>query len=511
MRGSLRLRLLLSLTVVLLCGTLLQGLLAYRGARAAADDQFDYQMEQLAISIAQGLPPTQEPHATRLASDIRNFDFIVQVWTIAGLRLFATEPRILIPPDTPNGLVDWQAPNGHYRIATLREPGRVIQVAQDQAIRARLAGQFAWRAIAPAALWAPLVLLVGLWLVNRALRPLRRVREQVAQRRADDLAPLDDSALPNEIRPVISEFNALLARLAAAFDAQGRFVADAAHELRTPLAALKLQVQALGRQVAEGAPGGLPLSSGTAPPSAPQTALQTAPQASPPSQALRLAVARVSDGIDRAARLVEQLLLLAREAHLQQGGGPGSFPLVMLNTVASDTVEALSDLAVARGIDLGLAEATAVEIRGDPDALGILARNLVDNAIKYSPRGGTVDLRVEADAASARLIVEDAGPGVEAEELAHLFDRFRRGGDGGGGSGARGGGGGRGGGDSTAADAERPDGSGLGLAIVKAIALRHEAGISAERSTRLGGLKITISFARAGPQPSPAGAAGRGD
>ena len=448
MRGSLRLRLLLSLAVILLCGTLVQALFAYRGARAAADDQFDYQMEQLAISIAQGLPPAPDPQATRLAADIRNFDFIVQVWTVGGVRVFATEPRILIAPNTPSGLADWRGPDGRYRIVTLREPGRVIQVAQDQAIRAHLAGQFAWRAIMPGALWAPLVLLVGLWLVDRALRPLRGVREQVAQRRADDLSPIDDSALPDEIRPVITEFNGLLARLAAAFDAQGRFVADAAHELRTPLAALKLQVQSLGRQVGE--PAG--------------------------TVELRAAVARVSNGLDRATRLVDQLLVLAREEYRQQRSDTASAVPVDLAVIARETIEALSDLAVARAIDLGLAETTPVEILGDRDALGILARNLVDNAIKYTPRGGTVDLRVQAGPDVGRLVVEDSGPGVADDELAHLFDRFRRG--------------------AGQDDTDRPDGSGLGLAIVNAIASRHGATITAKRSATLGGLDITVTFAR---------------
>ena len=468
MRGSLRLRLLLSLAVILLCGTLVQALLAYRGARAAADDQFDYQMQQLAISIASGIPDVPDPAAPKLAADIRSFDFIVQVWTIGGVRVFATQPRVLISPDTPSGLADWHGIDGYYRIVTVREPGRVIQVAQDQAIRSRLAGEFAWRAIMPGALWAPLVLLVGLWLVDRALRPLRRVREQVAQRRADDLAPLDDSALPDEIRPVITEFNGLLARLKTAFEAQGRFVADAAHELRTPLAALRLQVQTLARRIGREDDG------------------------------LRTAVDRVSDGLDRATRLVDQLLVLAREDHRLQGGTAATTPAatgsVGLAAIARETVEALSDLAVARSIDLGIvdsgtdvdsgADAEVAVIAGDRDAIGILSRNLVDNAIKYTPRGGRVDVRIERLAGRVMLTVEDSGPGVPATELPRLFDRFHRGDaiDGG----------------------ERPPGSGLGLAIVHAIATRHGATVQADRSPTLGGLRVTIDFPQASTSPTDA-------
>ena len=450
MRGSLRLRLLLSLAVILLCGTLVQGLFAYRGARAAADDQFDYQMQQLAISIAQGISAIPDPRSPTLAADIRNFDFIVQVWTIGGVRVFATEPRVLISLETPDGLADWSGQDGYYRIVTLREPGRVIQVAQDQAIRSRLAGQFAWRAIMPGALWAPLVLLVGLWLVDRALRPLRRVREQVAERRADDLSPIDDSALPDEIRPVISEFNGLLARLKSAFDTQGRFVADAAHELRTPLTALRLQIQSLARQI-----DGRAADDG-----------------------IRLAVGRVSDGLDRATRLVDQLLTLAREDHRRQSGGvdePDATTSVALDAIAREAIEALSDLAVARDIDLGLAATEPVRVIGDRHALGMLARNLDDHAIKYTPRGGTVDVRVQHVDGRGRLTVEDSGPGVPPSELPQLFDRFHRG---------------------TAPDAEdRPTGSGLGLAIVQAIAARHRATLDADASPGLGGLRIRVELA----------------
>lgn len=484
MRGSLRLRLLLSLAVILLCGTLVQALFAYRGARAAADDQFDYQMQQLAISIAQGIAAVPDPRSPTLAADIRNFDFIVQVWTIGGVRVFATEPRVLIAPETPDGLADWSGEDGYYRIVTLREPGRVIQVAQDQAIRARLAGQFAWRAIMPGALWAPLVLLVGLWLVNRALRPLRRVREQVAERRADDLSPIDGSALPDEIRPVISEFNGLLARLKRAFDAQGRFVADAAHELRTPLTALRLQIQSLARQIdGTAGEGSMTTDGGLVAHGDPAIAGSGAVDGG-----IRLAVSRVSDGLDRATRLVDQLLILAREDHRLQSGivdQTGAIPVVALESIAREAIEALSDLAVARRIDLGLAETAPVRVIGDRDALGMLARNLVDNAIKYTPRGGTVDVKVQLVDGRGRLSVEDSGPGIPTAELPRLFDRFHRG--------------------SAPDSEERPTGSGLGLAIVQAIAARHHASLDADASPTLGGLRIRVDLPLPAATPSVAG------
>jgi two-component system OmpR family sensor kinase len=450
MRGSLRLRLLASLAAILVCGTVIQALAAYRGARAAADAQFDYQMQQIALSIAYGMAEAPSGRSPRLAADIRNFDFIVQVWSATGVRVFATEPRILIAPDTPSGLSDWRGGDGRYRMVTIREPGRVIQVAQDQAIRARSAGDFARSAVLPIALWAPLLLVVGLWLLNRALRPLGRVREQVAARRADDLSPIDASALPDEIRPVIVEFNGLLRRLQRAFEAQGRFVADAAHELRTPLAALTLQVQSLARQAGDGPMGE--------------------------------AVARLSSGIARATRLVEQMLVLAREDHRNQQPGDvasqaaSALSAIELAEIARVAIADLADLAAARQQDLGLARDDTVRLTADADALGILARNLVDNAIKHTPTGGRIDVSVFAGAGGhgGRLVVEDSGPGVAPAARASLFDRFHR--------------------LPTAGSEDAPAGSGLGLAIVKAIADRHRASVAVDSSPTLGGLRIEIAF-----------------
>jgi two-component system OmpR family sensor kinase len=464
MTGSLRLRLLVSLAAILVCGTLIQAIVAYRGARAAADAQFDYQMEQIALSIAYGMPESPDPRSPRLAADIRNFDFIVQVWSSTGVRVFASEPRILIAPDTASGLSDWRGDDGRYRMVTIREPGRVIQVAQDQAIRTAAAGDFAWQAVAPIAIWAPVLLVVGLLLLNRALRPLARVREQVAARRAADLSPIDGSALPDEIGPVIDEFNGLLERLRLAFDAQGRFVADAAHELRTPLAALKLQVQSLARQAAQ--PGIEP--------------------------AIGTGVERLSDGIARASRLVDQLLVLAREDHRSQRRVPiADDAIIDLAAAARESVATLADLAAERRLDLGFAGSEsgqvagaaepervagqAALVAGDADSIGILLRNLVDNAIKYTPPGGRIDVRVtmSADGSSA-LVVEDSGPGVSADERERLFDRFHR--------------------LATADTADLPVGSGLGLAIARSIADRHRATITIDASPELGGLRVTVRF-----------------
>ncbi|MGZ5182408.1 MAG: sensor histidine kinase, partial [Ramlibacter sp.] len=212
-------------------------------------------------------------------------------------------------------------------------------------------------------------------------------------------------------------------------------------ELRTPLAALKLQVQSLERcdSRADG------------------------------EQARKLAISRLSAGIERATRLVEQLLVLARQEANEAPRQP-----VELADLARRAVADLIGVAQNRQIDLGLQRADEGEVRGQPEALMILLRNLVDNAIKYTPAGGTVDVSVVAEQGAAgkhlSVTIEDSGPGIPPEERERVFDRFYR---------------------VPGSDAA---GSGLGLAIIKAIAERHGATLALGESKRLGGLEAVVRF-----------------
>jgi two-component system OmpR family sensor kinase len=261
----------------------------------------------------------------------------------------------------------------------------------------------------------------------------------VASRQADDLSPVSEAGLPDEVRPLVHELNLLFGRVKTAFDAQQHFVADAAHELRTPLAALKLQAQSLGRADSE--------------------------------DTRRVAVARLTAGIDRATRLVEQLLVLARQE--ASAAGAAATTQVDLAQLARRAVADLAGAAQAKGIDLGLQHADAASVPGQPDALNILMRNLVENAVKYTPEGGTVDIAVHALEGAVKLSVEDSGPGISPEERERVVDRFYR-----------------------IAGSEAA-GSGLGLAIVKAIAERHGATLALGESERLKGLAATVTFRRA--------------
>ena len=445
-RQSLHLRLLASLLALILLGASILALAAYQRALDDADALLDGQMRQLARAIAIGLPLNADPDAPSAIADLEGTDYVVQVWSIDGRRVFSSRPRVLLPDRAVFGFSDWSAGTQTWRMYALQSGPRVIQVAQDLDVRRHIAGNLAWRTVLPILLWLPILLVGTAWVVSRSLRPLARVREQLAQRKAADLSPIEAAAVPQEVRPVVDELNLLLSRLRGAFDTQRRFVADAAHELRTPLTALRLQLQHLARF-----------------------------EDAATQDTRGIAVTRLAAGIERASRLVEQLLALAREDNASNGADTDvALVSVDLNGLAARVIDEMSPLAESRRIDLGLVPGGACPLRADEAALVTLLRNLIDNAIKHSPPGTVVDVSTLRSEAAVTLVVEDAGPGIDSNEHARVFDRFRR---------------------LDPREGDAAPGSGLGLAIVKAIADRHGASIRLDRSERLGGLSISVRFA----------------
>lgn len=451
---SLRARLLWFLLAGIVAAAVLQALIAYRAARAEADAIFDYHMQQMALSLRARFPLSMLPDTAGEAGDDAGLDFIVQIWTANGLRIFRTGDAPL-PQRAVLGLSDLRANGSSYRVYSMQAGPLVIQVAQDMAARRRMAGEMALRTLAPIALMAPLLMLLVWWVVRSSLAPVARARDQVAQRQPDELAAIDEADLPDEVQPLVHELNLLFARVREAFEAQKSFVADAAHELRSPLAALTLQLQVLQR--------------------------------APDDAARALAIERLSAGIERATRLVEQLLVLARQ---QAGAASGALPQTLaLAALVRQVVAEMAPAAHAAGIDIGLERADEIDLRGHVEALRILLRNLLENALKYTPAGGRIDVLLQVLVGSAgerwaRLTVQDSGPGIAAADRQRVLDRFYRA------AGAAGG------------------GSGLGLAIVKAIAQWHGARLALSDSADLGGLCVEVDFPLAAGQgthpPEPA-------
>lgn len=441
---SLRMRLLGFLLAAIVVAGAVQGVLAYRGALDEADALFDYHMQQTALALRSGLPVDPQGLGAGLSPEDENHEFIVQVWTSEGLRIFESAVGAALPQIAVLGFTNVQARGGTYRVFSMQTRSQVIQVAQNMAARRDMARSLALRTLAPLAIMAPLLVLAVWWGVSRSLAPVERVRRQLAQRQADDLSPVSDAQLPDEVQPLVSELNLLFERVQTAFEAQQHFVADAAHELRSPLAALRLQLQGLQRAADD--------------------------------TARAAAVERLSSGIDRATRLVEQLLTLAR----QEASQPAVAEPVDLRGVAQMALADVAPAAQARDMDVGLEESDAgpVTVAGNAEALRMLVRNLLDNAIKYTPAGGRVDLRLQRQAQAMVLTVEDSGPGIAEADRERALQRFVR---------VTGGG---------SPGTSAALGSGLGLAIVQAIARAHGASVALESSQRLGGLQVVVRFGR---------------
>lgn len=419
---SLRRRLLTLVLVAIGFVTVLQAGIAYRSALREADRMFDYHLEEVAQSVHGGMPFAPGEDAS---------EYSVQVWGPDGTTLYRSN-RTELPAQGVLGFSDSRVHGVRLRIYTLQTPEHTIQIAQDLDAREARARELALGAVMPVLLLAPLLMLAVGAVIGGSLAPLARMRRQVATRAARDLSPLTVEGVPAEVQPLVGELNALFARVQDTLQAQAHFVADAAHELRSPLTALKLQLQAAERARDE-----------------------------PARQA---AITALSAGIERSIALVEQLLALAR----LEGKAEQASEAVDLEELARETVSERLASAHARQLDLGLATSEPVRVTSSRESLHLILRNLLDNAIKYTPAGGRVDIAHGRDGEGAWLAVEDSGPGIPEAELPRVFDRFYR------------------------VPGSEVEGSGLGLAIVHTVAERLGAEVRLGRSASLGGLRAEL-------------------
>ena len=367
-----------------------------------------------------------------------------------GSLLFSSQPGLQLWFSPTPGLAVQRANGVAWHVFTVAQADRVIQVAQPASVRRDGAAESASQLLLP--LSALVILMGGLLVValRRGMVPLRQTSDAIAQRSAASLAPLDEQGVPAELLPMVRTLNDLLRRLSEAFAAQRNFVADAAHELRSPVTALQLQIQIL------------------------QRSHDDAERAE--------ATAALASGIARMRRLIEQLLDLSKTLDADRAAGPDAGEEVHLADLARTVVASLSDTALRRRIDLGVDADGEVVVAGYAAQLEMLVRNLVENALKYTPAGGVVDVVVGAFEGRPAVRVIDDGPGIAEGERERVFDRFYR---------------------SPEANASADSGSGLGMAIVRAIADRHGASVSLHRGRGAAGLEVTVLF------PSRAALAGR--
>jgi two-component system sensor histidine kinase QseC len=315
----------------------------------------------------------------------------------------------------------------------------LVQVGERDETRRELATSIATSLLTPLLLALPALGLFVWFSIARVLGPLRTLGRQVEARRPDNLAALRIDGAPVEVAPLVNSLNALFGRVSRLIENERRFTADAAHELRTPLAALKTQAQ-----VARGATG---------------------------DAERRRALDNVIAGCDRAHRLVEQLLTLARLEPDQVGVHRERCDL---RTLAQQTVAELAPAAMSRNIEIELTEGPPVTVVGYPGLIGILLRNIIDNAIRYSPGGTTVLVEAANAEGEARLTVTDEGPGIAPEEYDKVGQRFYR------------------------ILGSGQSGSGLGLSIVHRIAEIHDAAVALGDAPGGMGLRVTVTFRRRG-------------
>jgi two-component system sensor histidine kinase QseC len=394
--------------------------LTYRDARNELDEVLDAHLAQAASLLdAQTLHrhgAVDTDHAPQLHKYSRQVAF--QIWETNGkLGLHSInapdEPLAAFAPGFSNRMIDAH----RWRVFTTwdSDQDHLIQIAERADRREHLAREIAGHLLLPLLITLP-VLAVLLWLaITKALRPLVGLADEVERRAPGNLTPLDPGRAPAEIAPLIQRLNVLFERIRDSLDSERCFTADAAHELRTPVAAIRAQAQ-VARGAAEDAER---------------------------IHALDKAIA----GCDRATHLIEQLLTLARlDATREQTKEPCA-----LRTIAGEVIAEMAPTALGNHIQLELADGPDLTVPGQPGLLRVLLRNLLNNAIHHTGPGTVVTVQPDTLGGKPVLRVFDNGPGVNPETLAHLSERFYR------------------------PLGTRGDGSGLGLSIARRIAELHQA------------------------------------
>lgn len=453
MKPSIRRRLLVTLLSIITLVWLFTALQSYRETQHEIEELFDAQLAQSArtlLTVAghelaelEGIPETAHIHFLPTDADDNNgheyeHKLAYQLWIQPQNKLIL---RSFMAPESPlsnreNGYSNEQVHGEPWRIFSLYDPdsGFQIKMGESLTIRQELSAEITQRMAIPMFIALPLLAMMIYFGIGRGLQPLQSLTRSIARREPGHLQRVDAQNTPSEIEPLVTALNQLFQRVETSLDNERRFTADAAHELRTPLAALKVQAQVAQRSQNE--------------------------------TERNHALEQVVNGVQRASRLVEQLLTLAR---LDPQKAEAAFVDVALCPVAEETLATLEPLAREKAITLQLQCDTERKVLAQAESMAIVLRNLTDNAIRYTPQGGTVAITIEEKNGKVELSVADSGPGIPESERESIFNRFYR------------------------LAGQEIEGSGLGLSIVQRIAELHQANIGLQQS-RLGGLEVTLQF-----------------
>lgn len=447
--SGLRRRLLVLLIVPLILLAVVNATVDYRSAENAAEQQ-DQHLLALVPLVADSVIGEGEPPLLLMAPPVQ--EFLKERPGSAGFAILDADGKVLegeqwlggLPPVGTEPEFHSEEHNGAtWRIVRQRQPTvlgeTVIAVADGSDPRQQWARAIFLKVLLPNLILIAAAAFAVRWAVERALKPLLVLKEAVERRSPRDLSAIDASASPEEVRPLVDSLNRLFGMVDAQAESQRRFVADAAHQLRTPLAGLQAQVEAWAQAARS------------------QATLQL-----PTEQ-----VQKLRGATRRTTQLANQLLALSRaDARAMQSQPMQS---VDLKSLCGDILESHLDAATARGIDLGL-DAEPVQAMGHAWLLRELLSNLVDNAVKYGREGGTVTIRCGRRGASAWLEVEDDGPGVAPQERPRILERFYR------------------------VQGTQGEGTGLGLAIAEEIARVHGSHLQLQPGAEGRGLKVTLAL-----------------
>ena len=429
---SLKKRLILYISVFSIALGCLLIFSAYRIALEEINEVLDAQMQNLAERVA-----AHDPEPIRSQFDpsqhYHEEDLFVDVWSYANQDHKTHALNLLIHPVDKAGFYTHKTAQDIWHTYVLPLEHYQVQVSQQQSTRQRLALELAGSMFIPYLLFMPFVIWGLSWIISRSLQPLDDFKAELAQRDSDELSVIQLNDYPVEIVPTITEMNHLFERISSSQQEQRQFIADAAHELRTPITALNLQMQILLKQFPE------------------DHDLQN-----------------LSKGLIRIQHLVSQLLNLAKQdASILDVETKQQF---LLNQVAVNCVEQLIHLAMQKEIDLGVERQEAVLLNSQESAVHSIIFNLIDNAIKYTPNQGMINVSVFEQEGFAMVQVEDSGPGIAPELHEQILKRFYR------------------------IHHHLEMGSGLGLSIVDKATERLGGKISFSKSASLGGLQVNVQL-----------------
>jgi signal transduction histidine kinase len=409
------------------------------------DELFEDNLRQVALAVANDHGNDSAARNLRLAGQLPpiydtegKFEFVTAVWNRQGTLLYRSDPAVKLPFLSRSGLSDISIDQSPWHMYTIVLDDNIVQAAQRASDREALVRESGLKLILPALLMLTLLAALVMLALKRGLAPLSHAASDVTARNVEALHPIDLSGHPPEMHVLINAINDLMSRLGGALAQQNQFLADAAHELRTPVTALRLQLQLLERAA--------------------------------DAKQSESALLQLRAGIERSQHLIQQLLALSR---LTPETPALQKEVLDLAELVRRTVGHFSARAEDQHIDLGAVIDQNAMVSADAQQVLIMLNNLIDNALRYTPPGGRIDVGVGIEGSCARLSVTDNGPGIEPAERQRVFDRFYRA--------------------HSPSQRDATPGSGLGLAIVQAVVQRHGATIRLDEPPG-GGLRVSVLF-----------------